>query len=190
MATTGVDFVLVSKVSTAVQGAAVKATPFVVAVEKNAAQQYAGRVPGGAGTGVLGATGNVNNGNFLVDGFSTEGFALNGAIHVTTSGTTPVSVDLTNLTTGATSTAGDATFAKFMKIRFYNCGSAAMTIAPGGSNPASLGLGGTSPTLSVPANTVVTPFANGAGVTVDSTHKIITITPTSGGDFVLAVGGA
>jgi hypothetical protein len=125
----------------------------------------------------------------LIGGFAIQGFAKNGAFHVTTSGTTPVTCDLTNLATNSTSQAGDATFATFNKIKVRNAGTAAMTIAPGGSNPASLGFGGTTPTYTVNAGAEVE-IEVPAGATVDSTHKTITITPTSGGDVVVAVGGA
>jgi hypothetical protein len=190
MATTNVDFVLQSKVATQAIGGAVKAAPFVMALEINAARNVAGAVPGGAATGVLGSSGLVNNGNFLMSGFSTQGFAKNGCFHVTTSGTTPVSVDLTNLATNSTSQAGDATFATVNKIKVKNCGSADMTVAPGGSNPANLPkFAGTTPTLTVAAGSEVE-FESGPGATVDSTHKIITITPTAGGDVMVGVGGA
>lgn len=189
MATTGVDFMLQNKVSPQLVGAAVKAAPYVMALEPNAAKNLTGTVPGGAGTGVLGSTGLANNGNFLVGGFSDQGFAKNGAFHVTTSGTTPVTCDLTNLVTNATTSAGDATFAKWNKIKVRNCGAADMTIAPGASNGATLGMGGTSPTLTVAAGAEVV-IESGPGTTVDSTHKNITITPTAGGDVVIAVGGS
>lgn len=187
---TGVDFVLVTKAGSYAAGSAVKAAPFVVAVEANAAKNFSGTVPGGVGTGILGASGLPSNGNIMIGGFASQGFALNGAFHATTSGTTAVSVDLTNLATNATSSAGDTVFAKASKIRVYNAGAADMTIAPGASNPANLPkMSGTTPTLTVAAGTWID-FLNDAGATVDSTHKIITITPTAGGDVVVAVGGA
>src|SRR5690348_8379162 len=103
MATTGVDFVLITKTGSYASGAGVKAAPFVMAVEANAARNLTGLVPGGAATNVLGSTGLPNNGTGVhIGGFSDQGFALNGAFHTTTSGTTPVSVDLTNLATNAT----------------------------------------------------------------------------------------
>lgn len=191
MATTNVDFVLITGGTAAVSGAATKATPFVVALDAVAARNIAGAVPGGKATGILGTTGlPVNTTGSRIGGFSDQGFAKNGAIHITTSGTTGVNPDLTNLATGATSTAGDTTFSTVNKITVKNCGSAAMTIAPGGSNPASLPkFTGTTPTLNLDPGAEVT-FYSDAGVTVDSTHKIILITPTSGGDVVVAVGGS
>ena len=191
MATTNVDFVLITKTGSYASGAAVKAAPFVVAVEANAARNLTGRVPGGAATGILGTSGLPNNGTGIhIGGFSDQGFALNGAYHATTSGTTAVNVDLTNLATGATSNAGDATFAKVSKVRVQNCGSADMTVSPGASNPAPIPkMAGTTPTLTVAAGAYADFFLDTAG-TVDSTHKIITVTPTSGGDVVVAVGGA
>lgn len=191
MATTGVDFVLITKTGSYASGAAVKAAPFVKAVESNSARNLTGNVPGGAATGVLGSTGLPNNAaSIIIPGFSNQGFAKNGAFHATTSGTTAVSVDLTNLTTNATSSDGDTVFATASKVVVKNCGTADMTIAPGASNPASLPkFAGTTPTLTVAAGTEAVFFSD-AGATVDSTHKIITITPVSGGDVVVAVGGA
>lgn len=190
MATTGVEFVLQSKSATNISGATVKAAPYVLAMERNAALQLAGRVPGGAGSGILTATAHTNNGNFLLDGFASEGFAKNGCFHVTTSGTTAVNVDLTNLATGATTTAGDTVFATGNKIKFYNTGAADMTISPGASNPSNFPkFTGTTPTILLPAGSILT-YEVPAGVTIDSTHKVVTITPTAGGDVLIGVGGA
>jgi hypothetical protein len=190
MATTGVDFVLQSKVATQLSGAAVRTAPYVIAVEPNAAKFITGHVPGGAGTGLLGAAGRVNNGNFLLDGFSGESFAKNGCAHITTSGTTGVTVDLTNLATNTTTTAGDTVFATVNKIRIYNCGAAAMTVAPGASNPSNFPkFTGTTPTLQIDPGGIFT-VESGAGVTIDATHKTILITPTAGGDVLIGVGGA
>jgi len=120
---------------------------------------------------------------------STMGLAKNGGNRLSLSGTTPVNIDLTDLTANAASSAGDTSFASFVNLTLYNDGAAAVTVAPGASNPASIGLSGTSPTLTVnPGCACVLNY--GSPVTVDSTHKIITVTPTSGGSFVLSVGGA
>lgn len=185
---TGVDFVLQNRVANQFTGAGTRTGPFVMALDPVNARGVAGRVPGGA-SGQLAPTGRVNNGNFLLEGFSNEAFAKNGAFHVTTSGTTAVTCDLTNLALNATSSAGDLTFANWNKIRIYNCGTADMTYSPGGSNPANLGLGGTTPTHSIPAGSAIT-IERAAGNTVDATHKNITITPSAGGDVVIAVGGS
>lgn len=191
MATTNVDFVLVTKTGSYGVGSAVKAAPFVVAVEDNAARNISGTVPGGASTGILGTSGlPAGATGTRIGGFSNQGFAKNGAIHITTSGTTAVSPDLTNLATGATSNAGDTTFATVNKIKIRNAGTAAMTVAPGASNPANLPkFTGTTPTLSLDPGAEIEFFSD-AGATVDSTHKVITITPSSGGDVVMCVGGA
>lgn len=187
---TAVDFVLQAKSATSLSGSTYRAAPYVKALERNAAFALAGRVPGGAGTGILSPTGVVNNGNFLIEGFGLQGFAKNGAFHVTTAGTTAVNVDLTNLATGATSNDGDTTFATVNQVVIYNCGAADMTVSPGATNPANFPkFTGTTPTLTIPAGSKHT-FQNAAGAVVDGTHKVITITPTAGGDVVLAVGGA
>lgn len=121
---------------------------------------------------------------------ATAGFALNGAYVKTLSGTTAVNPDLTDLTSGATSYAGDTTFAKVFELIVYNTGAADITVAPGGSNPFTIGLNGTTPTLTVKAGDKVAIGYGTTGITVDSTHKVITITPTAGGSVALVVGGA
>jgi hypothetical protein len=190
MATTGVDFVLIKKVATQIKGTTVQATPYVQALDPIAAKNIADRVPGGAGSGLSSTGGLLNNGNFLIDGFAYQGFAKNGVYHKTTSGTTGVTIDLTDLTSGATSYDGDTTFATVNQITFYNTGAADMTIAPGASNPSNIPkFTGTTPTLALPAGSTVT-LKYPAGVTIDSTHKTILITPTAGGDVFVGVGGA
>ena len=137
----------------------------------------------------------VNGGNsvrldYVLTDFSTAGFALSGACRLTLSGTTTKTITLVDLTSATAASAGDTVFAKFMTLVAYNDGAADVTIAPGASNPASIGLAGTSPTLTIPAGKFVVLNYATAGVTIDSTHKTIDVTPTSGGSFVLVVGGA
>lgn len=192
MSTTNVNFVLQKKSATAVDGVNVLAAPYVEALEHQAALVATQRVPGGQATGFL--LSSNNNGNYLCDDIPTrldkQGFAKNGAYHCTTSGTTGVTIDLTNLTTGATTTAGDTSFATVYQLTFLNAGTGDMTIAPGGSNPSLIPkFGGTSPTVTLPAGSSVV-FQSVAGVTVNSTQKTILVTPSTGGDLVVAVGGA
>ena len=115
---------------------------------------------------------------------STAGFAKNGSTRLALSGTTTKAIDLTNLVTNADSYAGDVTFASFSQLLLTNDGAAAVVITPSASNGASLGL----TNLTVPPGK--THVLNFAAVTVDGTHKSIDVTPTSGGSFVLLVGGA
>lgn len=131
----------------------------------------------------------VDLGQAILPTGDTGGFAKNGAIRLTLSGTTPKTIDLTDLTSGADSYAGDTTFASFSTLTLFNDGAAAVTFAPGGSNPASVGLAGTTPTLSVGAG-VKHSLNYASPVTVSGSAKNITITPTSGGSFILCVGGA
>jgi hypothetical protein len=186
----GVDFMLLTKGTAGVAGTSVKAPPFVVAADRVNARMVAGRVPGGTGTGLLGPTGQANNGNFYIGGFADAGFAKNGCYHKTTTGTTAVNVDYTDLTAGATSSTGDTSFASVNKVTVMNCGTADMTVGPGGSNPANFPkFAGTGPTLTLAAGCQHS-FEVGTPATVDATHKILTITPTAGGDVMVAVGGA
>jgi hypothetical protein len=187
---TSVDFVLQNKSATNLSGATVKAAPYVMALDRNSAFAIAGRVPGGAGTGVVASNVVTNNGNFIVTGFASQNFAKNGAYHKTTVTTTGVTMDLTDLTSGATSSAGDTVFATVYQMTFYNTGAADMTIAPGGSNPSNVPkFTGTTPTLLLPAGGQIT-LIYPTGVTIDATHKTVLITPTAGGDVMVAVGGA
>lgn len=124
-------------------------------------------------------------------GKAVGGYAKNGAALITLTSTTAVSFDFTDLTIGATQpAAGDTTFATVNALILNNIGTHDLTIAPGGSNPAAFPkFGGTSPTLTIPAGSAIC-LQNLAGATVDSTHKILTITPTAGGLLAVAVGGA
>lgn len=175
MATTGVNFCKLT--NAALVGSTVQAAASMATLNGTSAAQ-------------LNAASNVDRADYLLSDLSVAGYAKNGAIRQTYSGTTPKNIDLTDLTSNAASYAGDTTFASFNTLVLYNDGAADVTFAPGGSNPASVGLAGTSPTLTIPAGKKVVLNYATAGVTVDSTHKIITITPTSGGSLILSVGGA
>jgi hypothetical protein len=117
------------------------------------------------------------------------GYAKNGAALINLTGTAPVSVDLTAFSTGVTAQAGDTSFVVWNAIQFVNLGAVDLVISPGASNPARLQLGGTTPTITVAAGSVVS-LHSLAGLVVDSTHKVITITPTAGGSLAISVGGA
>lgn len=197
MATTSVNFVLQDYEAT-LYGAAFTPLPFLSIFERQSAMLLTGRNPGGSAyrqpPWVTPAKSII-----ALDDIATvmdaDGLAKHGAFHVTTSGTTAVNIDLTNLVTNATSQAGDATFATINKIVAFNVSgldgvsAANMTLAQGASNPAPLGFGGTSPTVTVYASSPWVWF-NKAGGTITSSAKIITITPTAGGNFVLLVAGS
>lgn len=177
MATTNSNFVKLA--NAALIGSTVQAAGQVVAVNHATATQI---INGGTGTYLD---------RFNVD-LATAGYAKNGSAAATLTGTTAVTYDLTDLTSttsGTTAWAGDTTFATWNQLVFRNTGAADITVAQGASNGARLGLTGTTPAFTVPAGSVIT-FQSIAGYTVDSTHKVITITPTAGGSFALSVGGA
>jgi hypothetical protein len=156
-------------------GATVQAAGQLVALNGS----NAAKVAAGAGGTVV---------DKLAVDFSTDALAKHGAARFTFSGTTPKNMDLTDLTSASASSAGDTTFATISQLVFYNDGAADITVAPGGSNPASIGLAGTTPTLNVPAGkSVAIPYA---AAVVDGTHKVILMTPTAGGSLVVSVGGA
>jgi hypothetical protein len=124
------------------------------------------------------------------DGLILGAYAKNGNALISLSGTTPVTISLADLTSNTTVSAGDTVFATGNVIVFRNLTAGAVTIAPGASNPSNFPLfAGTTPTLTVPANSVVV-VHSAAGVTIDSTHKTILITPAVTGTFSVSVGGA
>ncbi len=121
------------------------------------------------------------------------GFAKNGGAVITLTGTTPINVDLLDLTLSGSSsiiTGGDTTFATANAIIFNNIGAADLVVTIGASNGSRIPvLSGTSPGFTVPAGGVV-PWFYPLGLTVDSTHHVLTCTPTVGGTLAVCVGGA
>jgi hypothetical protein len=120
---------------------------------------------------------------------SASSYAKNGGCSLALTGTTAVDLNLQDLTSNTDFSAGDTTYSTANQFIFKNNGAADVTIKTGAANGFNFGLAGTTPTLTVPANSSVT-IQSAAGLTVDSTHKIITVTPTSGGSFSMCVGGA
>jgi hypothetical protein len=206
MATTGVNFVeIVSAGNGLLFGTAVTSTPFVAAYNPVQALEAVNATPSNLAitaenaipldrvtfdlsllaTPTVGAT-------YPTFGKYVGNFAKNGCALIVLSGSTAVTIDLTNLGgfTGVTSQAGDTTLATINCAIFNNVGTQAVTIAPGASNPAPFpAFTGTSPTLSVPAGGVVALYWPTGG-TVSSSAKTITVTPTSGGTLAFAYGGA
>lgn len=174
MATTFQGFVRLTVA--ALVGTTVRAVGKVVALNGSNANQV---VAGGNGVRLDTHTANLE----------TDGYAKNGAATVALVGTTAKTIDLTDLTSVTDSNDGDSTFASFTKLILKNLGAGSLTIAPGASNPASIGLGGTTPTLTLAAGAEVV-IKYGAAVTVDGTHKTILITPAADTTFSIAVGGA
>jgi hypothetical protein len=117
---------------------------------------------------------------------ASAGYDKNGAGRYTLSGTTPKTIDLTDTTSGAQSYAGDTTFASYTQLVLLNDGAASITVGSGASNGATWPMSGTV-TLAAGESVVI---SKAAAVTVDGTHKAIDVTPTSGGSFVICVGGA
>jgi hypothetical protein len=200
MATTGECFVL-QNYEASLDGSAITAVPYVIGYERKSALSLSGRIAGGP----AGASGwnSLQNpwtvspkGIVMLDdvisAMDNDGCAKHGVFHVTTSGTTAVNIDLTNLVTNATSQSGDATFATICKLVAFNLSgldgvaAANMSLAQGGSNPAPIGLGSTQVLYAS------SPWCwfNKGGATISGSAKILTVTPTAGGNFTLVVGGA
>jgi hypothetical protein len=133
--------------------------------------------------------------NLLPFGTFVGSFAKNGALYVTFTGTTPVTINLTALATAvgvAFSQAGDSSLAVINCLIVKNISNpgSTFTIAPGASSPSRMPpLAGTTPSISLLAGDVYCQ-SSAAGLAVDSTHNEITFTPTDGGALVMAWGGA
>lgn len=209
---TGQSFVLTGGTGNILVGGSTVASPVMIGMQSTSAQG-ACNAAGPTGSGVQTTT-NVSatpvgrimfdpamstippgiGADILAFGQFVGGFAKNGAVGITFTGTTPVSLDLTNIAAavGVTSTqAGDTAFATTNAITFQNTSaSGTITIAPGASNPSSLPkFTGTTPTLSVDFGGCICVY-DPSGQTVDSTHKIITLTPSAAGSMNIYVGGA
>lgn len=195
MATTGSNFVEVT--STVLEGATVTTAPSALALMPGAAETVA---QGSGGTVVdkvlvdlaLTALPTAGSGVHIRPGGKALGnYAKNGMLLLSTSTTTAVDVDLTDLTLNTPAGyAGDTAFATVNVLVFRVIGTSDMTVKPGGSNPSNAPkFTGTTPTLALPGSSVVVWHSN-AGVTIDSTHKVFTITPTAGGVIAISVGGA
>jgi hypothetical protein len=117
-------------------------------------------------------------------------YAKNGCIELALSGTTPQTIDLTNLAVNTPAgTAGDLVFATVNVLHFqvFGAGDVALT-SP--SNPSPLPkLAGTTPGITVHANSSHL-YELAAGGTIDSTHKLIVCTPTATTTLCVTVGGA
>ena len=177
MSTTLSNFVAYTGTAAVLEGVSVTPGPFVFPVGQNIGPE----IVQGAG-GALISKLNID--------LATAGYAKNGAALLTLSGSTAITIDLTALAaaTGVT-IAGDTAFAIVYQLVLTNLGTHDVTIAPGASNPAPSLLAGTSPTLTIPAGSSIT-LQSVAGLTIDSTHKTFTVTPTAGGQLGIAVGGA
>jgi hypothetical protein len=173
MATTGVGFV--KNTNAVLVGATVAAAGAVVALDNTSAANVV-------------ASGGATRLDTVASNLAKDGYAKNGAASITLTGTTPVTITLADLTSATTSNAGDTSFATVNELSF-TAGAADVVIAPGTTNPCSLLLGGTTPTITVPALSGIL-LKSAAGITVDSTHKTILITPTAGGSLAVGVGGA
>lgn len=207
MATTGVNFVeIVSAANAILSGSAVVATPFVAGLNPNQALECVNATPSNTAITAenavpldrvsfdlaLTSIPPANGTTFVVLGKYVGGFAKNGCALVVLSGTTAVTVDLTNLGafTGVTSQSGDTSLATANCLVFNNIGAVDLVLSPGASNPSRLPtFTGTTPTIVVPAGGCLCVYAP-TGLTVDSTHKTFTITPTAGGTLAIAYGGA
>jgi hypothetical protein len=207
VATTGVSFVeIVSAENGLLFGTEVVATPFVAAYNPVQALDAINATPDNLAISAQNAVpldkvvfdlSLTFNPPLVGTTFPTYGkyvgaFAKNGCALIVLTGTTAVTIDLTNLGAfaGVTSQAGDTSLATVNCVIFNNVGTTAVTIAPGASNPAPFpAFTGTSPTLSVPAGGVVAMYWP-VGGTVTSSAKTITVTPTSGGTLAFAYGGA
>ena len=122
MATTGQNFILNNNAAT-LNNAAFTAIPFVDGFEPQSAQSMTGRNRGGAaylGLPWIVSAKNIIMLDAVISACDSDGLAKHGVFHVTTSGTTPVTISLLNLVTNATTQYGDAVFATWNKLIAFN----------------------------------------------------------------------
>lgn len=129
----------------------------------------------------------------LLDRFTVDlaraDYAKNGAVLLNLLVSTPVTIDLTDLTPQAVR-AGDSSFASWKEIIFKNTGANPVAVGPGASNPLTTPLGGTSPTQTLAAGEW-TRWQRPAGVVVDSTHKTLKIDPGAAvAQIAVIIGGS
>jgi hypothetical protein len=208
MATTGSNFVEVT--ASTLSGTTVTTAPFLEAMGPKEAVTLSQPTQPLGGSGSIPAVSAVCVSKVSIDpsltaipaigtphvtpenyGVTLGAFALNGCQLMSLSGTTPETLDLTDLTANSpASYAGDTTFAKAYCIIFNNLGAGDVVVTTGATNPAGLPkFNGTSAGLTVPAGSVVVVHSK-AAVTVDSTHKLIVCTPAATTTLAITVCGA
>jgi hypothetical protein len=119
------------------------------------------------------------------------GFPRNGAVLLNLGGTTAVNLDLTSTSTsaGVSATGGDVLYANWNSIVLVNLGIYDVTVGPGASNGARL-LGITSGAPLTLRGGGVMCLNSPAGEAIDSTHRILTIAPATGGLVAVSIGGS
>ena len=195
----GNNFVLIASGDPVLVGTTVQTPPFIAVLSSAQAAQRVVNTDGLATpldrivfdpalTSVPPPIGTV----FSTFGKYVGGAAKNGCGLMTLVGTTPINIELTDLTLAGSSSiisAGDTSF-NVSTIIFNNIGNHELIITLGSSNPSRFPtLSGTTPGFTVPAGGCV-PWFSPTPLVVDSTHRILTVTPTSRGQLAFAVCGS
>ena len=173
MSTTGSRFVAASQGVPITSANA--ATGNVGAYSPSITNQLAG---GGAGTII----------DSLVD-LSKAGFAKNGAFFLNLAASTPVTIDATAIASAATASAGDNSFATANSIELINLGLHDVKVGAAASNPMLLGLGGTTPTLTVPAGSRVV-IGSVAGFSTSGANNLKVDPGANACQLAAAIGGS
>ncbi len=207
MATTGSNFVYVTDAGNALlQGSAAVSPPFVAAMSPVQALECVNSAPDNPALpsypgvcvdrvsvdlSLLSTQVPLQVGQTQVAmGAYLGGYAKNGAVLLSLSGTTAQSIDFTATSAASPAAyAGDTTLATWYAIIVRNLGAANVTISPGASNPLRNEFGGTSPTYTLAPGDVFI-MNSSAGQAVDSTHKVLTFTPSANTTLAVSFGGA
>lgn len=140
------------------------------------------------------ATAQVYSGTILdktVSDLSSAGFAKNGAFLLALAASTPVTVDLTNISAAASANAGDTSFATAFALIFNNVGLHDVVITPGASDGFLGPLGGTAPSFTVPAGTKTAWPVPAAGFPITGLLKNLKFDPGGNAcEIGMAIGGA
>jgi hypothetical protein len=121
---------------------------------------------------------------------SGAGYAKNGAFVLSLAISTPLTVDLTAIASVATASAGDNSFATIYDVQLTNLGPTDVVVGAAGSTPALLEMGGTTPTITIPANGGVYHLKIPAGLTTTSANNLKFSSGASAAQIGMAIGGA
>ncbi len=179
MATTKTNFFAQTSTAATLKGTTVVAGPKIYAVTENDRLKAANA---GQQTAIGAPI------DYQVFDLKAAGYAKNGAVLLSLSGTTPQTIDFIDTTTNTPADyAGDTVFATISQFIFVNHSAGAVVITVGASNGLVF-LAGTTPSYTVPAGGVA--VLSYAAKVIDSSHKTLTFTPASTGLFSVAMGGA
>jgi hypothetical protein len=122
---------------------------------------------------------------------ASSGYAKNGAIYLSLAASTPVTVDMTATSGTATSSGGDTAFATAFDLQLTNLGAQDVIVGNAASHPFLGPLGGTTPTIVIPAGSSVHLSSIAGWSITGGTNNNLKFDPGgSAAQIAVAIGGA